>query len=315
VAAHHADDLNLRPITGRGELDLFTRLSYVLDDELDGDLAAGRRHPEWMWVALRGDRLVARAAWWARPKTATPYVLDVFDLDPGVPDRVEAGVRLLRTAMAAVVPRDVTRPEYSRLLPPGWRDDPRLRGPVEERVSALERAGARVLVERIRFEWRPGRGTPAPTGRLAFRAPYDAEELIGLMAEVLDGTLDAHGRADLTRMTAREAAVAQYEGEFAGYDSPRGWWRVATLPGGEPVGFVVPARNAYHPIIAYLGVRPAHRGRGHVDEILAEGTRVLAAEGVSRVRASTDVGNTPMAAAFRRAGYAAFEHRIDMTWR
>lgn len=316
MAAHHADDLTLRPITGRGELDLFTRLPYVLDDELAGDLAAGRRHSEWMWVALRGDRLVARAAWWARPKTATPCLLDVFDLDPGVPDRVEAGVRLLRTAMAAVVPADVTPPEYLRYLPPGWRDDPEVRGPAEERVSALERLGARVFVERLRFEWRPG-GTPvpAPTGRLAFRAPYDAEELIGLMAEVLDGTLDAHGRAGLARMTAREAAVAQYEGEFTGYDSPRDWWRVATLPGGEPVGFVVPARNAYNPIIAYIGVRPAHRGRGHVDEILAEGTRVLAAEGVPRIRASTDVGNVPMAAAFRRAGYVAFEHQIDMTWR
>lgn len=323
MTAHHAqhtdradhDDLTLRPITGSGELDLFTRLPYVLDDELADDLAAGRRRPEWMWVALRGDRLVARAAWWARSGTGTPRLLDVFDLDPGVPDRVETGVRLLRTAMAAVVPRDATPPEYSRLLPPGWRDDPEQRRAVEERVSALERLGARMLVERLRFEWRPAAGAPAPAGRLAFRTPHDTAELIGLMAEVLEGTLDAHGRAGLSRMTTWEAAVAQYDEEFAGYDSPRDWWRVATLPEGEPVGFVIPARNAYNPIIAYIGVRPAHRGRGHVDAILAEGTRVLAAEGVPRVRASTDVGNVPMAAAFHRAGYVVFERQIDMTWR
>ena len=34
-------DLTLRPITGPGELDLFNRLPYVLDDEVADDLAAG----------------------------------------------------------------------------------------------------------------------------------------------------------------------------------------------------------------------------------------------------------------------------------
>jgi ribosomal protein S18 acetylase RimI-like enzyme len=81
------------------------------------------------------------------------------------------------------------------------------------------------------------------------------------------------------------------------------------------VGLVIAARNAYRPIIAYLGLLPAHRGRGHAEELLAEGTRVLAATGVETIRASTDVGNTPMAAAFARAGYTAFEHEYVMAWR
>jgi len=54
------DDLTIRSLTGLEELDLFCRLSYVLDGELAEDLAAGRRRPEWMWVALHGDRLTAR---------------------------------------------------------------------------------------------------------------------------------------------------------------------------------------------------------------------------------------------------------------
>ena len=303
-------DLTLRPITGPEELDLFNRLHDALDDELAGDLADGRRRPEWMWVALRGDRLVARAAWWARPGHDEPYVLDVFDLDEEADDRVDVGVRLLKTARAEVP----ARPEYCRFVPPGWRDDPAVRGPVEERMSALEHTGARLFVERLRLEWRSGTPVPPPRGRLRFRPVGAAEELIGLMTEILDGTLDAHGRADLTRMTAREAAVAQYEDELAGYTSPREWWRIATLPDGEPVGFVIPARNAYHPIIAYIGVRPAHRGHGYVDDILAEGTRILAAQDVPLIRASTDLGNVPMARAFERAGYVAFEHQIDMTW-
>ena len=303
-------DLTLRPITGPEELDLFNRLHDARSDELAGDLADGRRRPGWMWVALRGDRLVARAAWWARPGHDEPYVLDVFDLDEKADDRVDVGERLLRTAMAEVP----ATPEYTRFVPPGWREDPKVRGPVEERMSALERTGARLFVERLRLEWRPRTPVPPPGGRLVFRPPGAAEELIGLMTEVLDGTLDAHGRADLTRMTARESAFAQYEDELAGYSSPREWWRIAALPDGEPVGFVIPARNAYNPIIAYIGVRPAHRGRGYVDDILAEGTRVLAAQDVPLIRASTDLGNVPMARAFGRAGYVTFEHQIDMTW-
>jgi RimJ/RimL family protein N-acetyltransferase len=135
------------------------------------------------------------------------------------------------------------------------------------------------------------------------------------MTQVLDGTLDAYSRDDLTRMTARQAAEEQYRTELERYASPHEWWRIATLPDGEPVGFVIPAHNGYNPIIAYLGVVPAHRGRGYINDILATGTRLLAAEGVPQIRAATDVGNAPMAAAFARAGYHTFERQIDMTWR
>ena len=135
------------------------------------------------------------------------------------------------------------------------------------------------------------------------------------MTLVLDGTLDAHSRDSLTRMTPRQAAQEQYHGELERYPSPHEWWRVATLPDGEPVGFVIPAHNDYNPIIAYLGVVPAHRGHGYAHDVLAAGTSVLARQGVPRIRAATDVGNAPMAAAFARAGYVIFERQIDMTWR
>jgi RimJ/RimL family protein N-acetyltransferase len=77
---------------------------------------------------------------------------------------------------------------------------------------------------------------------------------------------------------------------------------------------VLPARNPYGAIITYLAVLPAHRGHGYIDDILAEGTRVLAGQDVPRIRASTDLGNVPMANAFRRAGYANYQREINMTW-
>jgi RimJ/RimL family protein N-acetyltransferase len=307
----HQHDLTLRPITGLEELAVFNKLPYVLNDEVGDDLAAGRRRPEWLWLALRGDRVVARAGWWSRPGDQHPLLMDIFDID----DDTDDGVRLLRTALPAVVPAGATPPEYNRFLPPDWRDDHHNRQAVEDRMGALERVGAKLFVERLRLEFRPGTPVPEPSERLTFRPVRNPDELIELMTLVLDGTLDAHSRDDLTRMSPGEAAQEQYHGELERYASPHEWWRVATLPDGEPVGFVIPAHNGYNPIIAYLGVVPAHRGFGYVHDVLAEGTRLLAAENVPRIRAATDVGNAPMAAAFAKAGYNIFERQIDMTWR
>lgn len=310
------NDLTMRPITGLDELALFSRLSYTLNNELADDLAAGRRRPEWMWVALRGDHLLARAAWWGRTGDDTPLTLDILDIDDSAadPDRLNIGVRLLHTAMAATVPAGTRRPEYSRFVPSDWRESAATRRVVNDRMAVLEQAGARLFVERLRLEWRPGAPVPGPNGGLAFRPARDTDELLALMTLVLDGTLDAHSRHDLTRMPAREVALSHYEDELAHYTSPRDWWRIAVLPGGEPVGFVIPARNDYNPIIAYLGVLPAHRGNGYIDGILAEGTRILAEHNARRIRADTDLGNTPMANAFNRAGYVDFERTINMTW-
>jgi RimJ/RimL family protein N-acetyltransferase len=310
------NDLTMRPITGREELDLFSQLPYVLNEEVPDDLAGGRRRPEWMWVALRGDHLLARAAWWSRTGDGIPLLLDILDIDDSTPapERVDIGVRLVHTAMDKILPAGARPPEYSRFVPPDWRESAVTRQAVEDRMAVLERIGARLFVERLRLEWRPEAPVPEPSRRLAFRQVHDAEELLALMASVLDGTLDAHGRDDLTRMSVRESAVRHYEDELARYPSPKDWWRIATLPEGEPVGFVIPARNDYNPIIAYLAVLPVHRGNGYIDDILAEGTRVLAELDVPCIRASTDLGNTPMANAFRRAGYVNFEREINMTW-
>jgi RimJ/RimL family protein N-acetyltransferase len=134
------------------------------------------------------------------------------------------------------------------------------------------------------------------------------------MTLVLDGTLDAYSRDALARSSPEQAAEEHYDDEFRTYSTPRDWWLVATLPDGEPVGFVVAAHNRYNPIIAYLGVVPGHRGAGYVDEILGAGTRLLATNGAPRIRATTDVGNVPMARAFERGGYVVFERQIVMRW-
>ncbi|WP_443055105.1 GNAT family N-acetyltransferase [Streptomyces sp. NBC_00691] len=297
---------------------MFLRLTYSLDHELADDLATGRRLPEWMWVALDGDRLLGRLSWWTGAAGSAPQSLDFFDLAPELSEeeRAEIGLRLLRTATAAVVPAGTRPPEFSRFMPADWREVPETRSLLESVFGVLVAAGARPLVERLRLEWRPGTPVPEPKGRLEFRQVRDREDLVALMTPVMEGTLDAHGQADLASgLSVREAAELHFDEELAHYSSPQEWWRVAQLPEtGEPVGFVVPARNNYHHTIAYIGVLPAHRGHGYIDDILAEGTRVLAAFDVPRIRAATDLGNVPMAASFARAGYINFERAINYVW-
>ncbi|NOK62514.1 MAG: N-acetyltransferase [Chloroflexi bacterium AL-W] len=305
-------DFSIRPLNGREELDLFCSIPYAINHEIHSDLDCGRRRLEWLWVAVQDGRLLGRIGWWTRSAGEPPAVLDIFDIS-GLDDH--AGDALVATAMRAVLPRDGTPPQYLRwLLAPDWREEPAEVREAERRGAALGRFGARPLAERLRFQWDVGAPVPPASTRLTFRPIANREELVDLMTEVVSGTLDAHTIRELTAMTPAEQAASQYENELARYTSSHAWWRIAELPDGRPVGFVIPARNAYHPIIAYIGVLPEFRGHGYVDDILAEGTRVLAGAAVSRIRGATDVGNAPMARAFLRAGYRVLARQLDMVW-
>jgi hypothetical protein len=306
----------VRRLAGADEVGLFTELPYALNHEVADDLAQGRRRPEWTWLAVRDGHLLGRLALWAPTDAAAPTQLDIFDIDEELADdeQLEVGRALLEVARAEVLGDLADPPEVARYLPADWRDRESSRRGTEVRIALLEETGARFLVERLRLEWTPDRGIPGPDPRLSFRPLASDDELLALTTDVLEGTLDAHSREDLGRALPSEVALSQYEDEFARYSSPHEWWRVAMNSQGDSVGFVIPARNAYHHIVAYIAVLPEHRGNGYIDGILAEGTRILAEAGAPHIRASTDVGNVPMANAFARGGYAIFERVINLTW-
>jgi hypothetical protein len=146
----------------------------------------------------RGPRLTPGAGKRLSPERAWTVELTNLTMRP------ITGVRLLHIAMAATLPAGSPRPDYSRFIPPGWRANGLTRQAVQDRMTILERTGARLFVERLRLEW----------------------------------------------------------------------------------------RHDYNPIIAYLAVLPEHRGNGYINDILTEGTRILARHEVPRIRASTDLGNT-----------------------
>ncbi|WP_158889403.1 GNAT family N-acetyltransferase [Amycolatopsis anabasis] len=293
-------DLVIRPLRA-GEEHLFDALP---DPGLVGFAAFGGRYdkqnyrPEWTWVALRGDTVVARAAWWGGPDDDEPVTLDWFDFTDA-----DAGTALLRTAPLPT--------EYELRLPPGWRDDPAVRAAAEARIGAAGRAGLTPLVERYRYRWTREHGLPPRPRRLEFRPEPDDSVILDVFRRLHRGSLDAHARRTIAA-SGLDAAAREDLGYLRWMPSPRDWWRLAYSPAGDLVGLAAPCHHYSDPVIGYIGVVPEHRGHGYAYDLLVEATHLLVEHGADRIVAGTDVTNTPMAAAFAKAGYPVEQHRIDL---
>ncbi|MEW1637848.1 GNAT family N-acetyltransferase [Streptomyces sp. NPDC093801] len=274
-------------------------------DRVREELAARRFRPEWTWLAEDGDgRPLARALWWGRADSERPVALDCLQVRADVTDPASLAAALLGAGHAAFG----KRPGYHLSLPRGWREDPGLAAAVAWRREAASRAGLTRGIERLRYEWTPAAGTSAPTGGLVFREGTD-EEFLDAFVRLSRGSLDLATRYELDVLTEEEVARE----DFAFYrDCPgeRSWWRLAHLPDGTLAGLAIPSATPYHRNVGYLGVVPEQRGKGLIDEVLAEITRFHAAAGAERITATTDTVNTPMAAAFDRAGYEVTEIRL-----
>ena len=318
------DDLLVRPLAD-GDLSPFTSYDRpgagaafgVPGRDFLATAAAGSYRPDWVWVAQRGDAVVARAAFWAGPEDTHPFALDWFDVAADEPDRVAVGVQLLRTALASVRNAEGAAPEYHLFLPPRWRDDPSVRGPADDRLAAARAVGYEPFVERLRLEWRgePTVDAPpgeTPSGALRLRPVGGDDELLAVLEAVIDGTLDAYSRRDTERGGVAAAAKVQLA-DMDWMPAPRDWWRLAVTPDGEVAGVVLPSRNYQAAVIGYVGVLPAHRGHGYAAELVSWATAFLAAQGADRVIADTDTGNAPMAAAFAKAGYQVTAQRIVLS--
>lgn len=272
-------------------------------------MATGHYRPQWTWVAEQDGMVVARAAWWGSPQASHPSALDWLDLPPG-PHGVAVGADLLRHAHTQVRTGDGRRPEFHLFLPDGWA---RLADAKANRarMAAARRAGLTAKLDRWHLTWLSDRSLPTTAGRLHYRS-ISAEDdalLLHLLHRILQGTLDFYSAEDIAAQGIDETARRDLE-YLGSFQSPREWWRLGTDGEGTPVGVVMPARNSEHAIIAYLGVVPEKRGNGYGLDLLLEGTRTLRALGIEEIHADTDVSNTPMAAAFRAAGYRFSVHKV-----
>jgi ribosomal protein S18 acetylase RimI-like enzyme len=276
-------------------------------------LADGQYWPGLTWIAEDGGQILARAVWWLPPGGRYPRALDCLLVQGPVPDRVALAADLIGAAHEAFRARGmVDLPAYHIFLPHGWRDRPDAAAAFGWRQQAAARAGLTAVLERLSYEWTPAAGLPARPGRLTFRPEPNDEVFLDAFRRVAEGTLDAatvEGRDVLGADRQARDAMRFY----LGMPGPREWWRLAYIPQGHLAGLAIPSRNPDGPVVGYLGVVPELRGHGYVDDVLAEITHLLAAEGAQRIRADTDLANRPMAAAFERAGYRNIAVRMVLS--
>lgn len=277
------------------------------------DIEAGSYRPEWTWVHqdTSTDMILGRAVWWAAPADDHPFALDCLWVHPSVQDPAQLAFRLLEqghsTLLAAGMPR---LPEYLLDVPTTWHDDPAARDAVAWRIEAATAAGLDEPVERLRLTWTPASALPPRSTRLTFHEGDDAA-FLDAFAAIAQGSLDQLTVRNLTRMGVHEQARDDL-GFYSSLPGRRDYWRLARNHGGDLVGMVIPSRSATSASVSYLGVLPRQRGRRYVDDLLAEITHVHAADGAPQITADTDTTNTPMAAAFARAGYGVTQRRLAM---
>lgn len=274
----------------------------------EAELAEGGYRPRWCRLALDGSGTpLAAQAWCARPGSDIPFLVDLYgatDLDVAVELLVRARSDLgvdLAECWLGVPGKGDTAVEHAH--------------PVD--LPVLRATGFQPLVERVLLEWLPRGEVPGGPGRLEFRpaGTFPDAELLEIFASVGDGSLDHHMRTDRARDGVRAEARRRLE-RTAAMQGPPHWFAIGVDPAGAPVGYVRAAHvNGGRPVLAEIGVVPAMRGRRYVDDLLAHGTRLLAQDGAERIRADTDLANTPMRAAFGPAGYREFARRYDYQWR
>ncbi|MFD8699054.1 dihydrofolate reductase family protein [Kitasatospora purpeofusca] len=306
--------MQLRPTT-EADLDLVTAVTvdepvgWIEADRYLEELKEGMYRPEWTWIAEQDGRVLARALWWGHATGEHPLALDCLYVDPSVEDRAALGAELVRAGLRAFTEQGATKlPLYNLTLPQGWREDPAAVAATDWRRDAALAAGLTDVVERLRLEWTPDAGLPASSGRLTFTEGTD-EEFLDVFRRIAEGSLDGETRRNVALMGA-EAAAQEEVDFYLGCPGERSWWRIARTPDGEVAGLALPSATPYNRNVGYLGVVPELRGRGYVDDVLAEITRVQVEAGAELITATTDTDNAPMAAAFARAGYRVAQTRL-----
>jgi ribosomal protein S18 acetylase RimI-like enzyme len=284
-------------------------VEWTKPDQLSEELATRSYRPEWSWVAERDGRMVGRALWWGPEDADRPVTLDCLTVSSALAaagDAGAVGAALIRAGLDALGSGAAL--EFKVDASPDWADDPAAVEAVRWRHAAARDGGFSRTTERLSFARTESEPRPPRSIRVRFRSASD-EEFRGLFARVASGSLDAHTRD----MVEREGIDALADDDLAFYLSLPGRreaWQVAHLPDGTAIGFIIPTRTAYDASISYLGVLPEWRGRGYVDDLLAEMVHVHYDNGAARVVGTTDAANTPMRAAFERAGFSVTRARI-----
>lgn len=301
-------------------------------ERLRGDLALGTVRPSWIWIAEDGDgdggggdRLLARAVWWAPVDAPVPVALDEVWVSPRVDDPAELTAALLERAHAAFAELGAGGSgahglaDFDIETSADAAQDAALAAAVAWRERVADRVGLTRRVERVKLLWEQGDPVPGASERLDFRAATD-EDFVAAFQLVAQGSLDWTTQQDIAAVGPEQQARDEID-FYRGLPGRRDDWRLAFernagtggasgTSGMDLVGLIIPSRSAYSASVSYLGVVPGMRGRGYGLDLLNEITRIHAQRGEPTITALTDADNTPMRAAFAAGGYREVGVRI-----
>lgn len=270
----------------------------------------GYIRPEQCFVAEETGEFIGRIVYWALPSQDNFFMVDFLEVKENA-NYLEVGAQLLQESLALLHLPAHTLILYTLDTPyPKSTSSPSKSASV--RIQLLERLGFSLMRETYRFELQALPTKIQLSERLIFRSLDDVGEdvFINTMICVSSNSLDRTIQQEMEELGAVRYARRHFK-TMKAYKYKSTWWQLAYTPDGTVAGLIMPAQNDGGPIIGYIGVVPEQRGQGYVNDLLAQGTFTLLADGAARVRADTDVNNTPMVDAFERVGYKQFALRRE----
>jgi RimJ/RimL family protein N-acetyltransferase len=275
-----------------------------LREYLESLLRDGFTRPEWCLVVVDAGKPVSRAAFWAMPGQRVPSDLVLIAAD-WAEDDLSAGRALLARLHELAGGLGADHLGHSVDSPPG---PPQYQENEDARIRLLEATGYDLLRDGLR--WRYAAQPEVPELSLDFRPLPEVGEaaFLDAFAATYEGTRDSW----ITRMIEEHGTCGAAQQDFVDYqemDHRPEWWELAYTADGELAGVVMAARNPSTAVIAYVGVVPAQRGRGHAPKLVRRGTERLLAAGAGEIRGDCDDDNIGMVKAFERAGYEQFARR------
>jgi RimJ/RimL family protein N-acetyltransferase len=179
----------------------------------------------------------------------------------------------------------------------------------DRRAAILDALRLPLFQERAHFVYDPARPVPEAMPGVTYRSlsAVGREPFVAAIRKIHRDTLDRGIQQNVRLLGERRAAEQTFD-EIADRDGNESYqanlWRLGYDASGQLVGLVMPilfweGRAA----IGFIGVVPEQRGKGYANDLLAEGTRLLAQAGQREIVADIDRRNLPMAAALARVGY------------
>jgi RimJ/RimL family protein N-acetyltransferase len=281
-------------------------VARIDSSRLRDEMATGNYRPEWTWIAEQGGEPIGRALWWGKATAERPATLDCLLVEDIADNPEDVGAALIRAGLESFGSGPAL--EFNVDVDADWMSDPAAVRALRWRERAARAGGFRRTTERVSFARADADPRPERSLRLLFASASD-DVFRGMFARIAAGSLDAH----TVDMVTRQGIDALADDDLAFYLSlpgDRAAWQIATLHDGTTVGFIIPTRTAYDASISYLGVLPQHRGNGYVHDLLAEMIHVHHDGGQQRIVGTTDAANTPMRAAFDRAGFTVTRVRL-----